>query len=453
MMNTLLQRLDHLIQPHRVEQLAKQSGWRQRKGKISPSEFLFSTLGQASALDLTLNAQASTFSQPVTRQAVDQRYNAEAVAFFQAAFQDALAQTLAWKTDSAMTQGLGQYFQAVRIFDSTHCPCSDALAQLFPGCGGGGGEAGIKVLLSYEYGSGQLHPLEVLPANCSDQSLAQEACAHVGPKELGVFDKGFYKAQALRPLIARGAYFLMPWHHGVSVRQTEATGQPGGALEVAALLKASTEARVEWAAVQLGQTEDSRLGPVRLIASRLAEESANRARAALREKCRTHGRQATAEALELAGWLILLTNAPASALPAAAVGYLYRVRWQVELVFKQWKSVLRLDVLPSTNEFRVQCEVWARLLAALLAFVWYQHTNPVCLKVHQREISFVKLAKQLQQHGQTLVRTLFGARERIESEFRSLWKKILKLARKERQPSRPTTWENLCSHWLEVAPI
>jgi hypothetical protein len=189
-----------------------------------------------------------------------------------------------------------------------------------------------------------------------------------------------------------------------------------------------------------------------LIAYRLAEPNANRRRAQLREKCRTHGRQPTEQALELAGWLILLTNAPKALLPTAAASYVYRIRWQVELIFKQWKSVLRLDVLPSQNAFRVQCELWARLLTALLTFVWHQHTNAACLKLHQCEISFSKVAKLWQQQGQSLVRALFGDRAGIESEFRKLWKRILKLARKERQPSRPTTWENLCSHWLEVLP-
>src|ERR1035438_4928303 len=84
----------------------------------------------------------------------------------------------------------------------------------------------------------------------------------------------------------------------------------------------------------------------------------------------------------------------------SAAAYLYRVRWQVELIFKQWKSVLRLQILPSTNENRVQCEVWARLLAAVLGFVWHQHAGAACQSLHQREISFLKLAKQLQQHGQ-----------------------------------------------------
>jgi hypothetical protein len=325
------------------------------------------------------------------------------------------------------------------------------LAQIFPGCGGGGGQAGLKVLLSYEYGAGQLHPLAVLPANCSDQGLADQAAQQVGADELGLFDKGFYKAQSLRAIQERGGYFLLPWPHGVSVWERDAAGQrKAEPLDLAACLKASTEGCVQWSAVELGHTQSSRLGPVRLVAYRLPEENANRRRAQLREKYRTKGRVPSTVALELAGWLILLTNAPAALLPTTALSYLYRVRWQIELVFKQCKSVLRLNVLPSQNECRVQCEVWARLFNALLTFVWYQHANAASLQLYEREGSFAKVAKLLQQEGQALVRTLFRYRERIASDLRSLWNKLLKLARKEQQPSRPTTWENLCTFWLDV---
>ena len=449
MFNTLHQRLTQLIQPHRAQQLAKEHGWCQRQGKISAFEFLFSALGQSSALNLTLNAQAATLSQPVSRQAIDQRYNLAASAFFQAAFQDALAQSLTWKTDSPMVRALQQCFKAVRLFDSTHCHCADALAKIFPGCGGGGGPAGLKVLLSYEYASGQLHPLALLPANCTDQGLADQAAQHVGPGELGLFDKGFYKAQVLKAIQERGGFFVIPWPHGVSVYECDTAGQrKAEPLDIGAALQASTQACVEWNGVELGQALSSRLGPVRLVAYRLPQENANRRRAQLREKCRTKGRQPTAQGLELAGWLILLTNAPGQLLPASALSYVYRVRWQIELVFKQYKGVLRLDVLPSQNEHRVRCEVWARLLTTLLTFLWYQHTNAACLQLHAVEISFAKVARLLQQQGHTLASILFTGRERSESEFRRIWKKLLKLARKERQPSRPTTWENLCAFLL-----
>jgi hypothetical protein len=449
MFNHLLQRLAQLIRPDRAKQIAKEQGWFKRTGKISPFEFLYSGLGQASALELTLNAQALTLTEPVSRQAIDQRYNPAAVKFFRHAFLEALDQTLGWKIDSPMT-GLWQpHFAAIRLFDSTRCACSDALAKLFPACGGGAGQAGVKVLLSYEYGSGQLHPLDVLPGKRSDQGLAEQVAEGLNPKELGLWDKGFYSARALRRVIERGAYFLMPWPQSVCVYGLQPDGRRGWLLDIAAELKASGKNAVEWTAVELGQTQESRLGPVRLMAYRLHEQTANRHRAALREKCRTYGRQPTEQALELAGWLLLLTNAPADLLPTAAAGFLYRVRWQVELIFKQWKSVLRLDVLPSENPDRVQCEIWGRLLMGVLTFVWYQHANVTCLERHDCEISFSKVAKQLQQHGQVLVRVLFGDRGRLQSEYRTLWKKLLKLARKERQPSRPTTWENLCAHLLE----
>lgn len=450
MINTLLQRLGELIRPERAQQLAKEHGWSKREGKISPFEFLYSGLGQGSALELTLNAQASSLSQPVSRQAIDQRYTPQAVEFFKSAFQASLATALTWKTDSAMAQLLQKRFAAVRLFDSTRCPCSDALATIFPASGGGGGEAGVKLLLAYDYGAGQFQPLELLPAKRSDQGLTERVAEQLGPRELGLWDKGFYKAAAFRRVMERGAYFLTPWSHGVAVYVHNQKQQRLEALEVAAALKASTENWVEWTAVQLGQTPETRLGPVRLMAYRLREEQANRRRAHLREKCRTHGRQPTQEALELAGWLILVTNAPTDLLPTAAAGFLYRVRWQVELVFKQFKSVLRLDVLVSQNPARVQCEIWGRLLMAVLTFVWYQHLNAACLKLHQCEISFAKVAKLLQQQGQSLVEVLFGDRARLESQYRKLWKKLLKLARKERQPSRPTTWENLCAHLLDL---
>jgi hypothetical protein len=441
-----------LLCPEFCQQLAQESGWCKRLGKITSFEFLFSLVfGQSSALALTLNAQAISLSLTVSRQAIDQRYTKEAVVYFQAAFAKALQSTLNWQLDSPMAQRLGVHFAAVRLFDSTQCPCSDALAYLFPACGGSGGQAGIKVLLSYEYGTSQLRPLGIMSGKRSDQGLADLAAQHVQNSEIGLFDKGFYKAQALRSIAQRGGYFLIPWMRSVSVWEINATGQRQ-ALDLAGQLKLASDSCHEWSQVHLGQTPSASLGPVRLIAFRLSQESAGRRRAYLREQCRTHRQQPTVEALELAGWLILLTNAPAAKLPAKAAGYLYRVRWQIELIFKQWKSVLRLDVIPSDNPHRVQCEVWARLLAALLGFVWYQHTNCACLRAHQREISFSKLAKQLQQQSQSLVRTLFQDPAQLGAMLRQMWHTIFKLARKEHQPSRPTTWQNLNTHWLDPAP-
>jgi len=321
---------------------------------------------------------------------------------------------------------------------------------LLPGSGAVGAEASLKVLLHYEYIQSRIEVLSLRPGHCSDQGQAQLVAEAVGPGELALMDKGFFSGAALQALAERGGFYVIPWPRSVAVQQPT----PSGALaevDVANLLRHHPENRFELAGLTLGKTAATQLKGVRLVAFRLSPESASRHRAALREKYRTKGKTPTAVALELAGWLILLTNAPAAQLPAAALSYVYRLRWQIELVFKQYKSVLGLDLIQSEKSERVLCEVWARLLAGLIVLLWHGPTNAVCWAQHGREISFHKLALRLQQEGQALARALFEGGAALRQALLILWRLILKLARKEHQPSRKTTWQNLQEHWLEVA--
>ena len=131
-------------------QLARDALWLRRQGKIDAFEFLTSLLfGQLAALRLTLNAQGQALSQPVFRQAIDQRYTASAVTYFQSAFAHCLSQTLGWVPDQPMAQALRRHFAAVYLVDSTAFDAPASLQELFPGCGGDASAANIKVLLKH----------------------------------------------------------------------------------------------------------------------------------------------------------------------------------------------------------------------------------------------------------------------------------------------------------------
>ena len=62
----------------------------------------------------------------------------------------------------------------------------------------------------------------------------------------------------------------------------------------------------------------------------------------------------------------ILTTLPNS-VPALAVMGLYRLRWQIELLFKRLKSLLHLDTLPSRQGPTAKSWMLARFLAAALA--------------------------------------------------------------------------------------
>lgn len=64
-------------------------------------------------------------------------------------------------------------------------------------------------------------------------------------------------------------------------------------------------------------------------------------------------------------WAFLLTNLP-ERFSADAIVRLYRLRWQVELAFKEWKSYANLRALQSEHPSIVEGFIWASLCAALI---------------------------------------------------------------------------------------
>jgi DDE family transposase len=64
--------------------------------------------------------------------------------------------------------------------------------------------------------------------------------------------------------------------------------------------------------------------------------------------------------------MILVTNVPRSLLTARQVTEVYRLRWQIELIFKEWKSYANLHEFASANPALVEGLIWASLCAAAL---------------------------------------------------------------------------------------
>src|SRR5262249_21489358 len=105
----------------------------------------------------------------------------------------------------------------------------------------------------------------------------------------------------------------------------------------------------------------------RLVAVRAPEEVANRRRQQARQKAARKRRAAPgAEYLELLGWSLFVTNCSAAELTWKAVVVLYRARWQIELLFKLWKSHNRLA---RRREGAEALEVLAVFYAKLLGVV------------------------------------------------------------------------------------
>jgi hypothetical protein len=104
----------------------------------------------------------------------------------------------------------------------------------------------------------------------------------------------------------------------------------------------------------------------RLCAIRKDKEAIRRTQKKLRRKASRKGQKLQPETLIAAEYVVVFTTFPETAFSTADVLEWYRVRWQVELVFKRFKQIARLGHLPKHDEASARAWLYGKLFVALL---------------------------------------------------------------------------------------
>jgi hypothetical protein len=305
---------------------------------------------------------AAVAGTPLTPQGIDQRFTPQAAHFLYALLQRFAERVITTCTPEVAP--LLQRFAGVFIKDSTGISLPKALATLWQGAGDStGASAAVKWQVRWNFSTGQLEGPTLQPARCHDRTTPY-GIDDLPAGRLEVADLGYLCLEELQVKQALGQYFVCRSKAGTAVF-TE-TGEPLDLLKWLAQVETVSECRVLLGA-------QARL-PVRVIAFRLSEASVSRARRRLREYARKQGKQPTQARLALTPWLVVVTNVPEELLSAQEVGVLARVRWQVEIVFRVWKSCFRVDECRSRHVWRVLCALYAKLMGVVvwhwLVLVW-----------------------------------------------------------------------------------
>ncbi len=362
---------------------ARRTGFVQRASKLTGAAFVqalvFGWLANPHATLEALAQAAAAVGVAISPQGLDQRCG-EAAAFFLAEVLGAAVRAVVAAEPVAIP--LVQRFTAVALLDSSTVVLPDALAPWWPGCGGGGAtatkaQAALKLHVRFDLRSGALAGPLVTDGRTND-AAAPPLGAPLPPGALRVADLGFFDLSAFKALAARGVYWLARLQFTTAVYDQD--GQRG---DVLALLAATGAAEVDLS-VLLGvehrlparllavrvppevATERRRRLPARLLAVRVPPEVATERRRRLRAGARRRGRTPRAASLAWCDWTIVVTNAPAALLSVREALVLLRARWQIELLFKLWKSHGHIDASRSAKPWRILCEVFAKLLAMVV---------------------------------------------------------------------------------------
>ena len=137
--------------------------------------------------------------------------------------------------------------------------------------------------------------------------------------------------------------------------------------------------------------------------------------------------------LALAAWTLFVTTVPAERLTLREALVLGRMRWQIELLLKLWKSQGHVDASRSTKAWRILCEVYAKLLAMLV-----QHGVFLVSFWASPDRSLTKAAQTVQKHALHLA-SAFSSVQRLGRALLTVQRCLAAGCRMHRRKKHPNT--------------
>jgi len=343
-----------------ADQAALETKFVQRRSKMNGSKFaktlVLGWLKEPQSTLEQLRQTAATQEVTITAQGLDQRFTPAAAECLLKVLEAAVERVIAAEPVAIPVL---QRFKAVYLDDSSTITLPDELRTVWQGCGGipeQGSGAGLKLQVRLDYARGTLWGPFLQQGRDPDHRSPLQAMP-VEAGSLRIADLGYWNLAVYDQIDKQGAF----WFSRIRTRLKVYDDQ-GREWELGELLRQRACPELD-ISVTLGL--ESRL-PARLVARQVPPDIAEERRRRLRKEAKDRGRTVSARQLAMADWSIFVTNVPAAMLSLEEALVLAHTRWQIELLFKLWKSQGHVDEWRSQKPWRILCEVYAKLIGLVI---------------------------------------------------------------------------------------
>ena len=368
----------------------------------------------------------------ITPQALSKKINSKnAVAFLERTLEAIYKEQVAPKLKKMPLEVLEQ-FSNVYLQDSTQIELNEHLSEEFRGVGGSASKSSLKIDLLYEATRHILKKVFITEGIYPDQKNGARVLDQIREGDLIIRDLGYFDLSVLGDIGGKGAYYLSRLFKSTKVYLSSNPGAE--AVDLASYVKKQIGNRgLIDMKVYLGEARICS----RLIAYRTPEHIINDRRRKAKRSAQRKGKTLSREYLEWLDYSFFITNVETKTWPPEIVGTIYRMRWQIELIFKQWKQLFRIDVMKGSRAERIRCLLYGRLIMIHIVTQIYAFSAGHCHCTMGREVSAVKLIQWLQRKGR-LCQSIINNRlsTLMEELLNSLSRGLLKQKRR-----RKTTFE------------
>lgn len=345
----------------------------------------------------------------VARKSLDGRYTAKASLFMKRVCQLLLSKRLGHEVDFEVLQK----FNGIFVSDSTSVELPPHLCEAFGAQVKGKSSSLLKLDCTFDLQS-DWSSFWIRYGASSDQTQI------MGPPKdsLWIRDLGYYPTQDFSGIDYQGGKFISRVRTNVCLYTSDVGKQQ---IDLEQLVDRLEENEFFQATVRL---ENKRRFPARLVVQRVPEQVAQQKREELIAQKRFKARKVRPQRLKLCALNIFITNLEAQQWPPNQIQHLYKIRWQIELIFKIWKSHLGLEKVPKMNKYRFECSLYAMLIYISLNHRMIQGLKNYYWNNLGIQLSEIKTAKIMNIHLTKLVDTILGiphaAKQFVQIVFEAL---------------------------------
>lgn len=325
----------------------------------------------------------------ISKQGIDKRFGENSVLFVKKVFEKYLKSQI---QQSGIEDGWLGHFNQVRIKDSTKFDVPKEFVDLLPGSGGSASIAGVSIQYEYDVKSGNILDLAITPANRPDSTDAKETLGNIEKDDLYIRDLGYFILANHTKIKNEGAYFINRLNTKTNVYQEKENNLVE--LDLEAVLDYMKKAGIDRMEkdVLIGKKEKL---PVRLIIEIMPDDVFEKRIRKINKINKGKGCKTSKEYTIRARFNLFITNISYDTLPVRAISTLYKIRWQIELVFKVWKSTFGINKTHKMKYTRWLCLLYAKLILVIINWNIIMAHRTMFYKAFGEMLSFDKCFKTL----------------------------------------------------------
>lgn len=308
----------------------------------------------------------------ISKQGLNKKFNENTVVFLKEIFMTLFTEQMNLSVEKTKINSTIS-FNTVRILDGTSIKLSKDLGIYYPGTTG----AGVKLQLEFDFLTGRFIYAELQAGKAGDTASGMNRLESLEKDDLILQDLGYFQYELFKIIDEKEAFYVSRaradtmfyidspnprYHKNGDIVKSSAHER----LYLEEVLKTMKRGETrEYPKVYLGKHVRY---PTRLIVYRLPIEAEEKQRDRIKRRKQTKPGKIKKKSYDVSGITTFITNLPLS-VPAEEVTKLYRYRWQIELIFKSWKSDMKVNYYRRMKKERWECHFYAELILLLLGLL------------------------------------------------------------------------------------